>query len=63
MFTGVCLSTGECLVLWCTWLGGCLVPGVSGPRGVPGPGAVPGGDLYWNAFLFREVFGSLMTYF
>ena len=47
VFTGVCLSTGGCLVLVgvCSW--GVPGPGESAPRGVPGPrrsapGRVPG---------------------
>ena len=61
MFTGVCLSTGGCLVwgvpgLGDAWSGGCLVGGVPGPGGawlggVPGPGG--GGGLHqmppWTA--------------
>ena len=52
MFTGVCLSTGGCLV-WGGWgeapgPGGAWSWGVPGPGGIwPGgiwPGGVPGGD-------------------
>ena len=47
MFTGVCLSTGGCMVPGGAWSRGCMVPGgVHGPRGVHRPGGcmVPGGS-------------------
>ena len=65
MFTGVCLSTGGCLVPWGwgAWSRGVPAPGGLVPRGacsrgvwsggVPGPGEVPawGGGLVWEGCL------------
>ena len=59
MFTGVCLSTGGCLLQeGGAWSGGCLLGGVPPPGGAssegPAPGwgcLLPGGCLLWGSGL------------